>query len=320
MSTPRLLLAPLLPILFALAACGPAAPAASPTPPPGLTPYASPSATQPAPPAEQPTPAAPVVLPSPTPFVYVVRAGDTLLGIALQFGITLDDLQAANPTIDPRFLSVDTPLVIPLDGVAPPAAGPTPDVRLLTLAAPACHASATGGLWCLAVAANPGPQTLENLEIALHLLDGNGARLASETAFIALNILPAGESLVVAAYFSAPPAGWQSAAAEVLAVLPLADAAGRYLPVALEGLQTALHPNGRSGTLTGTLALPADSAPASQVWLAVLGWDAEGNPAAVRRWESPAGLAPGATLAFEVALYSAGPPLASITVLAEARP
>lgn len=307
-------------LLLTLTACGPVAPAASPTLPPGLTPYASPSATQPAAPAEQPTPDAPAILPSPTPFVYVVRSGDTLLGIALQFSVTLDDLQAANPGVDPRFLSVDTPLIIPLEGLPPAAAGPTPDASLLTLAPPTCASSATGGLWCLAVAANPGPQTLENLEVALHLLDGNGARLASETAFIPLNILPAGESLAVAAYFSAPPAGWQTAAAEVLAVLPLADAAGRYLPIALEDLQTTLHPNGRSGTLTGRLTLPADSAAAGQIWLAVMGWDAEGNPAAVRRWESPAGLAPGATLDFEVALYSIGPPLARISILAEARP
>ena len=44
---------------------------------------------------------------------YIVQPGDTLYGIAKQFGISLDALQAANPAVNPSVLSVGQPLSVP---------------------------------------------------------------------------------------------------------------------------------------------------------------------------------------------------------------
>lgn len=44
---------------------------------------------------------------------YVVQAGDTLFAIARQFGVTLEALQAANPTLNANALPVGATLVIP---------------------------------------------------------------------------------------------------------------------------------------------------------------------------------------------------------------
>lgn len=50
--------------------------------------------------------------------VYIVQPGDTLLDIADLFNVTLNELLAANPSVDPNFLSVGQELVIPgLEGV-----------------------------------------------------------------------------------------------------------------------------------------------------------------------------------------------------------
>ena len=50
--------------------------------------------------------------------VYVVQAGDTLSLIASRFNLTLDELLAANPTIDPNILNQGQQIVIPgLEGV-----------------------------------------------------------------------------------------------------------------------------------------------------------------------------------------------------------
>ena len=50
--------------------------------------------------------------------VYIVQPGDTLSYIASRFNILLSDLLAANPTIDPNFLSQGQQVVIPgLEGV-----------------------------------------------------------------------------------------------------------------------------------------------------------------------------------------------------------
>lgn len=50
--------------------------------------------------------------------VYIVQAGDTLSGIAVRFNISVNDLMAANPAVDPNALAVGQQLVIPgLEGV-----------------------------------------------------------------------------------------------------------------------------------------------------------------------------------------------------------
>ena len=50
--------------------------------------------------------------------VYIVQPGDTLSFIASRFNVTINDLMAANPSIDPNFLSEGQQIVIPgLEGV-----------------------------------------------------------------------------------------------------------------------------------------------------------------------------------------------------------
>jgi murein DD-endopeptidase MepM/ murein hydrolase activator NlpD len=50
--------------------------------------------------------------------VYVIQPGDTLSYIASRFNVTLDELLAANPAVDPNFLSQGQQIIIPgLEGV-----------------------------------------------------------------------------------------------------------------------------------------------------------------------------------------------------------
>jgi LysM repeat protein len=76
----------------------------------GTTPRPSASSTASPTVAPSPSPS-----PSPTPLVYVIQSGDTLSKIAAQFGVSLDDLIAANAeTIpDPDNIQVGDQLIIP---------------------------------------------------------------------------------------------------------------------------------------------------------------------------------------------------------------
>ncbi len=50
--------------------------------------------------------------------VYIVQSGDTLSFIAARFNVSIDDLTAANPSLDPNFLTPGQQIVIPgLEGV-----------------------------------------------------------------------------------------------------------------------------------------------------------------------------------------------------------
>jgi len=63
---------------------------------------------------------------TPTPVVYVVQEGDTLGAIAIRFGVTVEDLQAANGIDDPTKLQIGQELLIPVGGsVVVPTASPT---------------------------------------------------------------------------------------------------------------------------------------------------------------------------------------------------
>ncbi len=78
-------------------------------------PTSAPSASQAAPSAS----VAPTAPPEPTPQVYLVKAGDTLSGIATSFDLTLEELLAANPQItDPDKVAINDEIIIP---VAPPS-------------------------------------------------------------------------------------------------------------------------------------------------------------------------------------------------------
>jgi LysM repeat protein len=79
---------------------------ASGTAGPGTTPDATPNN------------AAPEATATPSTTIYIVKSGDTLSGIAQQFGVTVEDLMAANNLTDPNLLRVGQTLTIPVGGVA----------------------------------------------------------------------------------------------------------------------------------------------------------------------------------------------------------
>ncbi len=75
---------------------------------------------------------------TPKPVVYVTEEGDTLGAIAIQFGVSVEDIQSANGIGDPALLRVGQELIIPTGGVVPTrAATPTPEAETVTAATPA---------------------------------------------------------------------------------------------------------------------------------------------------------------------------------------
>jgi len=324
-----------------------------------ITPYwtATPSPTQtPRRPEGSPTgtsiPATIPPPPTPTPFTYVIEKGDTMGVIAYRFGVTVADLRAANPDVDPNLMSIGTVLVIPIldrndSGTPEVLATPTPIP--IDLDRPVCYPAASGGEWCIALAFNELGRPVESLIAWIQLASPDGEVIASQQAIPLLNLLPAGQYLPVMAYFQDVTATDARPQIELISALPVSDGDRRYLPVDLQVEETAINPDGLQATVRGyltLLALPTpiptvenpdqnpventqtpiveststNSGQLSQVWLAVTAYDANDLPVGVRKWETAVGLSPGDTLPFEVSVYSLGPKIMRVEVLAEANP
>ena len=95
-----------------LAAAGCASPTSTPTAPPAPT--SLPTLTSPPTPPSTPsiTPS-PTPTTTPTPIVHTVQPGDTLLGLALQYGVPMAAIQLENGMGDSTILHVGDPLTIP---------------------------------------------------------------------------------------------------------------------------------------------------------------------------------------------------------------
>lgn len=68
----------------------------------------------------------------PTATIHVVAPGDTLGTISVRYGVSLEDLMAANNLTNPDVLSVGQTLAIPIGGLEPTSTEPAPDVPTTT--------------------------------------------------------------------------------------------------------------------------------------------------------------------------------------------
>jgi LysM repeat protein len=63
--------------------------------------------------------------PTPAPLVYTVKDGDTLSSIALTYGVSMQDIIAANSLTNPDMLTIGQDLIIPGHFITPAAPPPT---------------------------------------------------------------------------------------------------------------------------------------------------------------------------------------------------
>lgn len=302
----------LLPLL--LAACSPTPEVLSPsTDTAVLTPYQAASTTpeqvhSPTPHFTEPP------LASPTPFTHVIAANETLLGLAESYGISLDALLAANPGVNANLLSIGQLIFIPQGegGVVEEIPSPTP--APVDVSEADCYPSAAGELYCFLLVGNSSTQALENLSGILRLFDANGEEIATADLVAPLNLLPAESRLPLVAYLPDPPVGWALARGRLLTAYIAGNLPGRYVPIVLDSVDVQLTGDGLGARVTGTVSLPDGAAP-SLVWVLAVAYDADGRSVGQRRWESD-----GTELDFEFYVYSLGPEIATVELLAEARP
>ena len=297
-----------------------ASPTGTPTPQIELTLYETASPTGTATPFPTPKITQKPKLPTSTPFTHSIQEGDTLSGIALRYGSSVDAILGVNPGVNPNLLVIGEEVVIPAGDEGAATNLPTTTPVPLALQPPQCLPANQGGLWCFVLAAaapaTPPEIALENVSAVVSVHTQEGEIAASEVALPLLNVLQPGEMLPLMAYFAPPlPESFQ-VSATLLTALPASEIETQTSDTVHN---IAYSSDGLRATLMGEITLSPESVSVKEIWVVVIAYDIEGNVVGSRKLILQGEFAPGESVPFEVSVFSLGPVIAKVEVFSEGR-
>ncbi len=216
----------------------------TPTPQPTPTPTIELEAVATLPPTATPAPYTPAPTPTPTitptPVIHQIQPGDSLLAIAQQYDLTVAALQDANGILDPRTLQVGQQLIIPSpvedeDPDANATATPTP----IPIMAQNVYFSQTniGGLWVLGEVLNNSATALEQVRVAVVLLDDADQEIGRASGLVALDFIDVGQTAPFAILFGEAPGRFARYRAFPISAVP-AYVGSYYRDLVVENITT----------------------------------------------------------------------------------
>jgi LysM repeat protein len=255
--------------------------------------------------------------PTITPITYTVVEGDTMLGIALNFGVTLEDLLASNPNVNPRFLSVDTVLIIPTgENQSETNIMPTPIP--LEFDDPLCYRVSNSGVWCFALVRNDYQQPLEAISGKIELILSNGVESKVGMANTPINMLPAGKAMPLVTFFSKSiNENYLPYLNQVNALLVTSDDRLTNLVRPFVG-EIRISEDGTSATISGDALISDVGTDIQMITVLLVAYSAEEQVVGFRRGDITGDFQPGDRVPFNVTVYSLGPPIQHVDALAEA--
>ncbi|MBC8263011.1 MAG: LysM peptidoglycan-binding domain-containing protein [Anaerolineales bacterium] len=303
-------------IALLLCGCGQVITVSTPTPvatPPVNLPAVTPRSTStPAP--STPGPTLPPT-PAPTPVIHKVQAGDTISGIAKQYGISAEALQEANAILDPQLLQIDQELVIPLGNhnpEGPPTSTPIPlpfEVKGVGF-----YETPAGSLWCLGEVENTSGRALERVQVKVSLQDEDDKVLATESAFVALGIVPQRSKAPFAVLFVNPPVSFAKYQAIPLSGEAVTYLGNRYLDLTVTEQQG--ESEGHYFAVEG-LVQNTGQADAETVTVLATAYDAHGRVTGFRQADLENAPAAGESFPFQVNLLPFGGTAVTYSVQAQ---
>lgn len=264
--------------------------------------------------------------PTPTPVVHIVQPGDTLLGIALQYGVTLDALQQINGVLRPETLQIGQQIVIPVGELSASHAGgegqfllPTPAPAAVVITNTARYVTPVGSLWVLGEVYNPTGEPIENVQVRVGLMDEGGREIASDLTFTVLDFVPATGRSPFGILFTEPPQGVAGFQALIVRAEPSYNNANRYAQLQVTAAQ--IERAGAGYRVTGT-ATNSGAWQAVDARITVTVYDAEHRVSGYRHVSLPdEQFTAGATAQFDVTVAPdpSAPDVADFAAVVQAR-
>lgn len=311
----------LMALLITLSACsGQTQP---PAPQPSLAVKLTPFQTMTSTPTITPTPEGlpantPVPTLTATPQTYEMKLNDTFYSVAEKFGVTVEELQAANPEVHHLYINIGTQLLIPAAKATPAAtSAATPITYNLTFAEPYCFPSLTGGLHCFALITNEEEQTLSSLSAEFTLSDSESGEVIHQQADLPLAHLSPGESLPFYLFFPPPVFSQPQVAVTLVSASEARLEDGAAVSAAVEELKVTIAVDGASAGVSGTIAFEGSEPPGEVVLLAVA-YDASGRVVGIRRGTLHQEWGGSDTPTFNITVFSGGGVIDHVLVFASA--
>ncbi len=274
------------------------------------------------PPTPTPAPYTPAPTPTPTvtptPVVHTIEAGESLLTIANQYDVSVAALQDANGILDPRTLQIGQQLVIPRpeeEEAAVTNATPTPTPLPVQVQNIYFNETTIGGLWVLGEVFNDSDTPLEQVRVAVALLDKQGQPITQADSPLALDLLEAHERSPFAILFGAAPGHFEQYRAFPLAAVP-AYVGNYYRDLEIRNLQSTGE-RYAAYTVTGTIF---NSGPeeAVNVQVVLTAYDPLKRVIAMRKIEPEHNVVPrGGETNFTAILSPIGGPVEQIVAVAQ---
>jgi len=278
---------------------------------------------------------------TPAPVRWTIEEGNELMAIAFYYGISLEDLLAANPSVTPNWMSVGTVLEIPVTATPLPTntATPTPtqiptqtptsehqptvspdsSAPLEIKGEPDCYLNPLGELNCLALLHNKGKTKLENPSLSFKLSSKTSDYASELVVFAPLNIIPAGESLPVLATFPSPVPEDYEIQVEIDYWLPTLPEDMRYAEFEILSEKIQISDKKLFAQVSGEIKLNKDERDLASLMMLATAFDEDGKPIGFRVWEAQLPLNASQNTPFSTFVYSLGPEIASVSLMAEAR-
>ena len=257
---------------------------------------------------------------TPTPRVYDVKDNDTMIVIAFRNGLTLDELQKANPDVDPYLLSVGMKLFIPApSNISATPQAPTPTPAAMTVGQVQCLPTSTGGTYCFVLVTNAQAFDLQNISAEFRLTNPLTGEVLTQPATLPVSRVTAGSTVPFFAYFAPPVYSAPIAMLLLQTAIQAGDSSTR--PAAsITSPQIQIAENGLTASVSGVVTLSGESVPATMAWVTAAAFDAKGNVIGIRRIELAEGIQAGGTSPFAMTLYSLSGKIEKVELYVDAIP
>lgn len=174
----------------------------------------------------------------PTPIVYTIEPGDSLLTVAQLYNVSSSALQEANGILDPRTLQIGQEVVIPQQIEEEDAfATATPTPMPATVENISFGENSIGGLWVMGEVLNSSSGPLEQIRVRFVLLDEADQVLAETSNLAALDIVNTDESAPFSMLIDNAPKRFTQYRTELISAVP-AYVGGYYRDLEIRDLQS----------------------------------------------------------------------------------